>query len=74
MRDAYFGVTELTENEKEELKEKIFWRDVDEYEDILNEEDYKALDVEFPEEIPDYIIELIFGDTIFVDEDFWCNI
>ena len=74
MRDAYFGVTELTENEKEELKEKIFWRDVDEYEDILDEKDYKALDVEFPEEIPDYIIELIFGDTIFVDEDFWCNI
>lgn len=74
MRDAYFGVTELTENEKEELKEKIFWRDVDEYEDILDEKDYKALDVEFPEEIPDYIIELIFGDTVFVDEDFWCNI
>ena len=74
MRDTYFGVTELTENEKEELKEKIFWRDVDEYEDILDEKDYKALDVEFPEEIPDYIIELIFGDTIFVDEDFWCNI
>lgn len=74
MRDTYFGVAELTENEKEELKEKIFWRDVDEYEDILDEKDYKALDVEFPEEIPDYIIELIFGDTIFVDEDFWCNI
>lgn len=73
MRDVYFSVKETTEEEKEQLKEKIFWDDVDEYEDILDEADYKAIDVEYPEEIPDYIVEKVFADITFVDEDFWCN-
>lgn len=73
MRDTYFSVMETTEEEKAELKEKIFWSDVDEYDEILDEEDYKSLDVEFSEDIPDYIVEKIFFDTMFVDEDFWCN-
>jgi hypothetical protein len=73
MRDTYFSVMETTEEEKAELKEKIFWSDVDEYDEILDEEDYKSLDVEFSEDIPDYIVEKIFADTMFVDEDFWCN-
>ena len=73
MRDTYFSVMETTEEEKAELKEKIFWSDVDEYDEILDEEDYKSLDVEFSEDIPDYIVEKIFSYTMFVDEDFWCN-
>lgn len=73
MRDVYFSVKETTEEEREQLKEKIFWDDVDEYEDILDEADYKAIDVEYPEEIPDYIVEKVFADITFVDEDFWCN-
>lgn len=73
MRDVYFSVMETTEEEREQLKEKIFWDDVDEYEDILDEADYKAIDVEYPEEIPDYIVEKVFADIAFVDEDFWCN-
>jgi hypothetical protein len=73
MRDVYFSVKETTEEEKEQLKEKIFWDDVDEYEDILDEADYKAIDVEYPEDIPDYIVEKVFADITFVDEDFWCN-
>lgn len=73
MRDVYFSVKETTEEEREQLKEKIFWDDVDEYEDILDEADYKAIDVEYPEDIPDYIVEKVFADITFVDEDFWCN-
>ena len=73
MRDVYFSVKETTEEEREQLKEKIFWDDFDEYEEVLDEEDYKALDVECPEDIPDYIVEKIFEYVTFVDEDFWCN-
>lgn len=73
MRGTYFYINECTEEEVEELKEKLYW--ADEIEDgIFDEDDFEILKkCEFPEDIPFELIEKYFGDYSFVDEDFWCN-
>lgn len=73
MRDAYFSINECTEEELEELKEKLFWADEIE-DDIFDEDDFKVLsECEYPEDIPFELLEKAFGMYSFVDEDFWCN-
>lgn len=73
MRDVYFGIDECTEEELEQLKDKLFWSDGDELESF-SREDMKIIEsCETAEEIPYELLEKAFGMYSFVDEDFWCN-
>lgn len=74
MRDVYFTVMETTEEEREQLKENLFWNGMDFFEETLDDEDYNVLEnIESSEDIPDYLVEKCFEGIYFVDEDFWCN-
>lgn len=76
MRDVYFALNECTEEELNELREKLLW-DVlnDEIEEgVLAEEDYDIIaSYEYTEDIPFELLEKVYGIYTFVDEDFWCN-
>ena len=73
MRDVYFGIDECTEEELEQLKDKLFWADGDELESFSREDMEIIESCETAEEIPYELIEKAFGMYTFVDEDFWCN-
>lgn len=73
MRDVYFGINECTEEELEQLREKLFWADGDELESFSKEDKEYIESCESPDEIPYDLIEKAFGMYTFVDEDFWCN-
>ena len=72
-RDTYFNISECTEDELEQLKMTVYAND-GEYDDFLTEKDKQILEnCDIPDKIPYNILEKIFGDISFVDEDFWCN-
>lgn len=73
MRDVYFGINECTEEELEQLRDKLFWADGDELESFSEEDKEYIESCEAPDEIPYDLIEKAFGMYTFVDEDFWCN-
>lgn len=72
-RDDYFGINECTEEELEQLKDKLFWSDGDELESFSREDMEIIESCETADEIPYELIEKAFGMYTFVDEDFWCN-
>lgn len=74
MRDVYFGINECTEEELEQLRNKLFWADGDELESFSREDIEIIESCEDPDEIPYDLIEKAFGMFTFVDEDFWCNV
>lgn len=74
MRDIYFGIEELTEDELLELKDKLYWSDGDDLEAFSYEDMEIIRNCEFPEDIPFELVEKAFGMYSFVDEDFFCNL
>lgn len=73
MRDTYFSINKCTEEELEQLRITVYSND-GEYDDFLTEEEKQTLEnCDIPDKIPYNILEKIFGDISFVDEDFWCN-
>lgn len=73
MRDIYFGLSECTEEEIDELKNKLFWADGDELEGFSKTDMEKIENCECAEEIPFELVEKKYGIYSFVDEDFFCN-
>lgn len=73
MRDVYFGINECTEEELEQLRDKLFWADGDELESFSREDMEIIENCEVPEDIPFELVDKAFGMYSFVDEDFWCN-
>lgn len=74
MRDTYFDLSECTEEEIDELKNKLFWADGDELEGFSRADMEKIENCECAEEIPFELVEKKYGIYSFVDEDFFCNI
>ena len=72
-RDTYFGLNECTEEEIDELKDKLFWADGDELESFSREDMEIIENCEVSEDIPFELVDKAFGIYTFVDEDFWCN-
>jgi hypothetical protein len=62
----YKTVCELTQEELNELKARYFFQD-----DIDNE---ILGDIAYPEDIPNDFIINYYSDTLFTDDDFFCNI
>lgn len=73
MRDVYFGINECTEEELDELRNKLYWADGDELEAFSDEDIALFEKCEYPEDIPFELLEKVYGIYTFVDEDFWCN-
>lgn len=73
-RDDYFTLNECTEEELEELRDKLFWADGDELEAFTREDMEVIESCEFAEDIPFELLEKAFGMYSFVAEDFFCNI
>lgn len=73
MRDSYFNLCECTEEEIDELKDKLFWADGDELESFSREDMEIIENCEVSEDIPFELVDKAFGMYTFVDEDFWCN-
>ena len=74
MRDVYFNLSECTEDEILELKDKLFWSDGDSLEAFSREDIEIIENCKFSDEIPFELVEKAFGMYDFVDEDFWCNV
>lgn len=75
MRDTYFGLNECTEEELEELADKLYFDILSEekdYSDVLSEDEIEIIFSE--DKIPYSILEKVYGHISFVDEDFWCNL
>ena len=73
MRDVYFGINECTEDELQELKDKLFWSDGDELEAFSRDDMIIIENCECSEDIPFELLEKAYGMYTFVDEDFFCN-
>lgn len=72
-RDVYFSINECTEEELNQLRWALYYDESD-INDIFDEKDIEILDgCSCPEEIPFEILEKVYGNISFVDEDFWCN-
>jgi hypothetical protein len=66
----YRSVEELTQNELEELRSRIFHQLVDEgsLEEVMGEE------IDSEEKIPMDFVKDYYASHTFVEEDFWCNL
>ena len=76
MRDTYFDINECTEEELEELADKLYLDilfEEKDYSDVLSEDEIKLVFYS-EDKIPYSILEKVYGHISFVDEDFWCNI
>jgi len=65
----YKNVDELNENELQELRNRLYYESLD---DGSLDEVFKEINSE--EEIPMDFVKYYYSDTIFVEEDFWCNL
>lgn len=66
----YRNVNELNQNELEELRSRLYHQLLDD--GSLNEVMGKEIDSE--DNIPMDFVKDYYADTIFVEEDFWCNL
>ncbi len=66
----YRNVDELSQEELEELRSRLYHQLLDD--GSLEEVMEKEIDSE--EEIPMDLVKAHYADTIFVEEDFWCNL
>jgi len=66
----YRTVSELTENELEELRSRYYHQALDDgsLDEIMGKEIYSE------DEIPMDLVKSHYNDTSFVEEDFWCNL
>ena len=64
--EDYRTFTELTEDEREELKESLYFQFVDIGDDILDS-------INGANDIPDCILENHYSDILFIKENFFCN-
>ena len=78
MYKGYRDAIDLNADELLELKDRLYW---DNYLDYNNDlefmtDEQKAIvdNATSPDDIPDEIIFDVYGDILFVEEDFWCNI
>ena len=69
----YRDYTELTEDEKSELRWSMYYG-CDEYEYLTDEEKSVVDAADWPEDIPESIMLSAFGGYSFVEEDFFCNL
>lgn len=70
------SVEDLSRDQMAELKSKLFWgaEDQEKIHQILREDQIDILErAQDPEEIPDEIVQELYGDTYFVDDDFRCS-
>ena len=71
---------ELNENEKHELRNTLYFEKLynseDSYllSDLTNEQDDIICACDSPEDIPESIMQIVFGIYDFSPDDFWCNI
>lgn len=75
-RETYFDLKECTEEEKEELEEKLFLDilfEEKDYSDVLSEDEIESVLKGDWYNIPFSILEKVYGHICFVDEDFFCN-
>jgi hypothetical protein len=65
----YRGVNELNENELLELRSRYYHQAIDDgsLEEVMGKE------IDSEDEIPMDLVKDHYSDTIFVEEDFWCN-
>jgi len=66
----YRSVTELNQNELEELRSRLYHQLLDD--GSLNE--VMGKEIEEEEEINMNCVKDYYASTIFVEEDFWCNL
>ena len=66
----YRSVDELTEQELQELRSRLFHQLVDDgsLEEVMGKE------VNDEDDIPMGLVKFHYADTSFVEEDFWCNL
>lgn len=71
------SVSELSEEQKDELRWRLFWCNTDEdfeavgaYTDELTDDEWTQIESGF---ISDEVLEKCFGDYCFVEDDFFCS-
>ena len=75
-RETYFDLKECTEEELEELSERLFYDILfgeKDYSDVLSEDEIESVFKYDCHKIPFSILEKVYGGICFVNEDFFCN-
>lgn len=63
-------VNELSQEELEELRSMWY----SQHEDDGSLEEVMGREVDGEEDVPMDVVKAYYGDTLFVEEDFWCNL
>lgn len=74
MRDTYFGLADCKEEEIEQLRDELFYKDGDDLPQFSTEDIRVLQSCDTPYDIPYELLDKAFGFYSFVEEDFWCNL
>lgn len=74
MRDTYFSLSECREEEIEQLRDELFYKDGDDLPQFSTEDIQVLQSCATPYDIPYELLDKAFGFYSFVEEDFWCNL